>query len=272
MWDLSQDENFQRGYCHAHAVDPFCAAQYARTVRNDAIVASLRGCASLKDESADDILVKASKAADPKDVMKNIKTMVLTSKIVAPNGFPGRLVIRMRFPDTIRIEEETAEDTIIKAYNGSKGWEFTTLSGYRELRGRELDDLRFQTVFYISPNNNLKDIFAKAALDGGKTIGKIDCHKLIGDPLSIYNATPVVLYIDKRTHMLVKTEQAHNTLQGKWEISRTFSDYESMEGVMMPRRISSNVNYRDSTINVESVMWNEEIDASKFNPPDALTK
>ena len=230
------------------------------------------GCASVKNESADEILAKAAKAADPNEVMKNIKTMVLTSKVVAPNGFPGRLVIRMKFPDMIRIEEETADDTTIKVFNGVKGWEFTTMTGYRELWGKELDRLKFQAVFHISPNNNLKDVFAQAVVDGEKTIGDFDCHRLIGDPLAVYKVPPVTLYIDKRTYMLVKTEQAHNTLQGKREISMLFNDYKSVEGVMMPRSITSTIDFRTLKINVESVMWNEEIDASKFNPPATLLK
>jgi len=230
------------------------------------------GCASVKNESADEILAKAAKAADPNEVMKNIKTMVLTSKVVAPNGFPGRLVIRMKFPDMIRIEVRSAEETYIVAYNGKKAWEYGTKSGYHELRGKELEDVRFQAAFYVAPSTNFKDIFSKVVLKGVEEVNGFGCHILVAQPLPVYGIPPITLYVDKETYMVVKSVVTHNTRGGPVVSTTYFNSYEDVDGVMMPMNIISEAAGDLMELNNESVAWNEEIDQSYFDPPRELRK
>ncbi len=225
-----------------------------------------------QEETADGILAKVSKAADPSGAMKGITTMVMTSKIVSRANQPGTMVVKMKFPDMIRIEGKTTDETLIRAFNGKIGWEYTNKGGFRELKGKELDTLKFQAAFHISPNTNFKEVFSKVTLAGEESLGETACHKLVAEPVPAFNMQPITLFVDKKTNMLVKTDESHNTRDGLLEVSSFFVDYKSMDGVMMPMCIISDIGGKVLEVNVEDINWNEPIDPSYFTPPEQLKK
>ena len=230
------------------------------------------GCVSVGPESAEDILAKIARSTDPDGVMKCVKSEVVTANLVTRKGEEGHVVVKLKMPDMIRIEVRSAEETYIVAYNGKKAWEYGTKSGYHELRGKELEDVRFQAAFYVAPSTNFKDIFSKVVLKGVEEVNGFGCHILVAQPLPVYGIPPITLYVDKETYMVVKSVVTHNTRGGPVVSTTYFNSYEDVDGVMMPMNIISEAAGDLMELNNESVAWNEEIDQSYFDPPRELRK
>ena len=234
-------------------------------------ILAVTGCQSTTQEDVDGILAKMRKATDPKGVAAKINTQVATSTVKNAGGKPGSLVVKIKFPDKIRIEADTAEGIFIKAYNGSRGWEFSTKSGLREITGKELGGLKFQ-VEYLSVKKVFREIFSSIVLDGEEIVNEKPCFKLVCTPIPAYSCEPLTIYVDKSTYHVLKTEECHNTQNGVLSMDRFFHKYQNTGGIDYPMSIISLVGERIIEINVNSVEWNKSIHDSEFNVPGHLEK
>ena len=229
------------------------------------------GCQSTTQEDVDGILAKMKKATDPKGLAGSINTEVTSSTVKSASVKPANLVVKIKFPDKIRIEAESEEGTFVKAFNGSKGWEFSTKSGLREITGKELAGLKFQAE-YLSVNKSLSELFSSIVPDAEELVGGKQCFKLICTPRPEYSTEPVTVYVEKDTYRILKTEECHNTQSGYLTINRFFHNYQNNGGINFPMTIITLVEDRIIEINVKTVEWNSEVYDSEFNMPEQLEK
>ena len=229
------------------------------------------GCQSATQEDVDGILAKMRKATDPKGVAGKINTQVATSTVKNAGGKPGSLVVKIKFPDKIRIEADTEDGIFVKAYNGSKGWEFSTRSGLREITGKELGGLKFQ-VEYMSVKKVFREIFSSIVLDGEEIVNEKPCFKLVCTPVPAYSCEPITIYVDQGTYHVLKAEECHNTQNGILRMDRFFHKYQNTGGIDFPMSIISLVGERIIEVNVKSVEWNRSVHDSEFNMPEQIDK
>lgn len=231
----------------------------------------IAGCQSTTQEDVDGILAKMKKATDPKGTAGKITTQVVTSDVKTAGGKPSNLVVKIKFPDKIRIEADTAEGIFVKACNGSKGWEFSTKSGLREITGRELAGLKFQAE-YLSVKKTFREIFSSIVLDGEEIVNEKPCFKLVCTPIPEFCSEPVIAYIEKNSYHVLKTEEIHNTQAGTLSINRFFHNYRNTGGINFPTTVISLVEERIIEVNVKSVEWDKAVHDSEFNMPEHLDK
>jgi outer membrane lipoprotein-sorting protein len=232
----------------------------------------MTGCQSTtQQEDIDGILAKMKKETDPKGRGGSISTQVVTSDVKNADGQNTKLVVKIKFPDKIRIEADTADGIFIKACNGSKGWEFSTRGGVREITGKELAGLKFQAE-YLSVKKVFKEIFSSIVLEGDELVNEKPCFKLICTPMPEYCSEPITVYIDKGTYQIVKTEECHNTQNGKLYMDRFFLDRRNIDGINFPMTIISLVKEKIIEMNVKSLEWNKPLHDSEFNMPEQLDK
>lgn len=229
------------------------------------------GCQSTTQEDLDGILAKMKKATDPKGAAAKINTQVTTSAVKTGGGKSGSLIVKIKFPDKIRIEADTEDGIFIKSYDGSRGWEFSTKSGLREITGKELGGLKFQTE-YLSVKKVFREIFSSIVLDGEEIVNEKPCFKLICTPIPVYCSEPLTVYVDKSTYHVLKTEECHNTQNGILCMDRFFLNFQNSGGISFPMNIISLVGDKIVEINVKSVEWNKPVHDSEFNMPEQLDK
>ncbi|GEM_PF-2796572 len=228
------------------------------------------GCLSTGKESVDDILAKMRKAIDPDGLSSKITTQVVTSKIVSPDIKDGKLVVEVKYPDKLRIKAESKEGVFMKGCDGKRGWEFTTKKGLREIKDRELGNLKFQIVF-LSPKEKIKDVFESVDLEGEENVGKKPCYKFICTPKAMYGMEPLDIYVDKKTYLVVKTEEVHiGPKNEKIEITRHFLDYEKTNGIYFPMKIISESAGKIVELSVESISWDQDLSDTAFDIPDEI--
>ncbi len=230
----------------------------------------LSGCMSTPEGDLDVILANMRKALDPDGLSANIKTQVVTSKIDSLHIKDGKMVVEVKYPDKLRIRAESKDGIFMKGCDSKEGWEFTTKHGLREIKGKELDNLRFQIVF-LSPKEKAKDVFESARLEGEEVVNRKPCYKLLCTPKPAYSMAPVNIYVDKKTFFVIKTEETHIGPDDQpVEVARYFMDYRKTDGMYFPMKIISEAGGKIAELAVESIEWNNDLSDTAFDIPDEI--
>ncbi|HCE44713.1 MAG TPA: hypothetical protein DET40_14320 [Lentisphaeria bacterium] len=230
----------------------------------------LAGCQSAPDGDVDSILAKMRKAMDPGDATANITTQVITSHLNTPQAKDAEMVVEVKYPSKMRIKAESKDAMFMKGYDGKTGWEFSTKKGLREIKGKELDNMKFQIVF-LSPKEKARQIFESITLAGEETVNRKPCYKLVCKPMPAYSMEPMNIYVDKKTYFIAKTEEIHNGPKDEpIEMTRYFMDYKKTDGVYFPMKIISEANGNIIECIVTSIEWNVDLSDTAFDMPDEI--
>ena len=227
------------------------------------------GCNSLTGKDPEQILGNVAKAIDPQNKRKDLKTEIVQSEVKTFKKEEGKLTVKRKNPGLIRIEFESKDAVLIKAFNGSKGWEFSSGKGYRELEGKELGTLKLQAVF-PSLLCQAGKIFSSIKSDGDGNAAGTECYKFVCTPISSYDAEPITVYIDKKIYHILKTEQGHWINGQNVLITTLLENYSDFDGMMFPANIVSEADGSVRDVNILGIKFNEDIPSSEFDPPVKL--
>jgi hypothetical protein len=230
----------------------------------------MTGCQSTT-EKVDGIIAKIRTATDPKNNAGTIDTEVTTGTVKIADGKTANLTVKFKFPGKMRVEAELDGESFIKACDGVKGWEFSTKSGLREITGKELSDLKFQAE-YFPARKNFRALFSSIEIGDEAVVNEKPCIKLTCTPMPAYCMEPVVVYVDKDTYRVLKTEECHNTQTGFINVDRFFHNYRNTGGFNFPMTIISTSEDKIIEINIQDVEWNKPVYDSEFNMPEQLDK
>ena len=162
------------------------------------------------------------------------------------------------------------EESIVKGYDGKSGWEYSTKRGYRDLKGHELDTLRFQASF-LNPSKRAANIFSSITFDGEAKVMGQPCFKMICKPKKGFGENPITMFVDKKTFLLKKRIETHGNKEfGFFTVSTIMTNYQSCGGILIPQTIISQANGEIMEYEVTGVRWNEKINISAFDPPEIL--
>lgn len=144
-------------------------------------------------------------------------------------------------------------------YDGSKGWikkggDVTVVTGdtlFRAIRGHSLDWYSQYKSWYTTrrllPDSNISGtpvhVIETVAANGDREVWSFDAK------------TGLLLQLDGMTHEEGKPPQPART---------TFSDYQSLDGVMLARKISMQAGKKTFSMTIENVKQNMAIDPIRF--------
>lgn len=230
------------------------------------------GCQSVFSPEVDGILCKMRKKIDPQGKLPGITSKVVDGTFRRNSKEQGATIsIKVQNPNMIRYDVVIPGDvSLVKAFDGKNGWEYSTKAGYKELKGEELKHLKFQAAF-LNPTIRAEGIFSSIKIDGeAKVMGQM-CYKLICQPKKEYDSAPITMYVDKTTYLLRKRiETQGDEKSGTFSVSTIMHDYKSFDGILVPQTLISKVNDKLMEFEVTSVKWNEDIHISAFDPPEQL--
>ena len=226
-------------------------------------------CPWMNKESADSIAAKMQKAVDVSGKQKNI-----TSAVIIYNSHLGKeklskVILKLKEKGKIKLIIRRKNSIMMKAFDGKTGWMYTTGKGLRFLNSKELEDLKFSAI-YLAPNIKFDKIFADVKLDGSEKAAGIDCWKLICTPDAKFHSEPVVMLVDKKTYLVVKTIEKVNMKKKDFTVDTYFGDYEELDGIMTPLMMVSQMGKKILESKLISVQWNAPIDDSEFTMPKIL--
>ena len=206
-------------------------------------------------------------AAGGAKALKKIKTRVsegeLTSKALEHKV---KVKVWQKAPNKVYIEHSIpGVMEITQGFDGKKGWEKSSLAGFREVAGAELEYLKRETN--IASELRLKEVYP--------TMKVLPSEEVDGRKVHLIEATTKddgvkeTWYLDAETHLLTRSEQKLNLgRQGKHDLTCLVQDYEEIDGVKLPMTIQTRSPAFSTTLKLSSVKHNVELDDKLFEPPE----
>jgi outer membrane lipoprotein-sorting protein len=158
----------------------------------------------------------------------------------------------------------TPDGDSVTAYDGHQGWLVTPKHAVREMHGGDIDaasmdaDLQFPA--------HLKQMLGKTELQGVEKIDDHDAYFVIGER---DGKTPLQLYFDTKSGLLLRLIRYADTPLGRLPTQIDYSDYRDAGSVRIPFRWTLARPGGRFTIQITEVKNNVPVDDAKFEKPAA---
>jgi hypothetical protein len=220
-------------------------------------------------QTAEELVSRNLQAKGGIDKIKTLKSMRMTGKF-QQGSFTAQLGYDAVAPDLLRQTVTIQGMNLIRAFDGSAGWQISPFSGRKdpELLGEEeLRELTEEADFY----GPLVDYQAKGNTIeylGHDTVDGDDAHRL---KVTLKNGDILYYYLDPETFLEIRVEKVQ-FVHGA--VRETFSErgsYKLVAGVYFPFSVESGTKQSaDRTkITFEKVEANVAIDPQEFKMPAA---
>jgi outer membrane lipoprotein-sorting protein len=238
-------------------------------------VAVLLAMSSSFAQTADEVIEKYLTAVGGKEKLAAIKTVKMTGK-GKQQGMEFPLIMHQKAPNkqkqTINFQ---GKEIVISSFDGKEMW--TTNFMNMKPEKSEAEDSENAAL-----DEDIPDLFYeyqkkgyKIELEGEESIEGTDCYriKLTKKPIKVDGKTEENVsqyYFDKENGVMILMKMTGKKGPSKGvTIDSYFSDYQEVNGLVMPYTISQKVNGQEVfSINIEKIEFNVAIDDKEFGFPN----
>lgn len=197
---------------------------------------------ALSGQSIDEI-VKKYNAANKQDMLDKVNTIKITGKVSAM-GMDLPLVMFMKKPDKIKMTYSFNGQEMITLYDGQKGYMLNPMMGTDpvEITGDQLRQLQDNNSF----KNQVQEYAntGKLTLEGEEAVNGKPAFKL----KAAVGSSPVYLFVDKASYMLVKTTATVEQMGTTVSMDSFMSDFTDVKGIVMPKKITQMANGMEAAV------------------------
>jgi CubicO group peptidase (beta-lactamase class C family) len=216
----------------------------------------------------DDLMAKVIAAYGGEANLRSHKSMVQAIDVDFENqGVTGNGTISARAPNATELQVSFMAlgkkiGTFREFFDGTSGGEETSFSSGETKTGAQLEDAKITSDFFQLVN--WKKLFKSATVKRMSKVGDEDVYVVVKTP---EKGNPVTDYISTKSFLLLKRDLliASNTGEPAQPATETYSDYRTVDGVLVPFKT---VSYTDDTGNtitlVKEVKFNLELPDSVF--------
>jgi len=230
-----------------------------------AVIAALLGArGTAAAQTVDEIVAKNYKAKGG-DTWKSTQSMRLTARINI-QGMELPMTIVSKRPNLMRQDMTFQGISIVQAYDGTTAWTINPMMGSdapTEVPAAVADSLREQADF----DGPLVDYKAKGhavELVGNEDLNGTRVHHL---KLTKKDGKTTHFYIDADKGVELKVVSQADLGQGPMTIETELSNYQLVDGILVPMAIRQNASTGPVSITVDKVEFNVEIDEKLFRMP-----
>jgi outer membrane lipoprotein-sorting protein len=208
-----------------------------------AVFTALIAVAVINAQSLDEIVRKYN-AANKMDMLDKVNTIKITGKVSAM-GMELPLVLYMKKPDKIKMTYSLNGQNMTTVFDGQKGYSINPITGSAEaveITGDQLRQLQGNNHF----KNQVLDYFkeGKLTLEGEESVNGKPAFKL----KAVESGTPVYMYIDKTSYLVVKTSASVEQMGASMNMDSFISEYSEVKGVVMPKKITQMSNGMEAAV------------------------
>lgn len=221
----------------------------------------------MEDDEIDKIIAKMKKATDPEGISKTIKTSVQKVLIEIPANKINMIVtVTKKYPNKSKtVSEIPGILTITRIFDGNRAWEHSGITGLREIIGKELASIKFESAM-TDCNNKMRDVFSKIEVaDDLEKMGDLECYKFTCTPKGEYKAEPVIMFIDNKKFLMRKMNFTVNSQMGAINTESIFSNFKLMNKVMVPKLTTMKQAGVTMVMQVLDVTNNTPVDDGEFD-------
>ncbi len=216
--------------------------------------------------SAEQILDKYIEATGGRDAYQKHTTVVMKGNVevtgaglnglfesynVAPNLLSSTIVLG-------------GYGTVRQIYDGTHGWEASTLTGTRELDGVELALLQRQATF--NADVKWREVWKSVELLGTQQSDNRPVYAVKLTPKE-GQGNPVTNFYDTETFLIVKSETVVATEAATVPVTVMLSDYRPIAGVKVPFKTVQQLPTVTLQITLTEVTFDTKVDDAKFAAP-----
>jgi outer membrane lipoprotein-sorting protein len=212
---------------------------------------------------ADQLIDKYLQAAGGAAAIDKITSRVMKGTIT----FGDRNVpieIFSKDPDKRVSFTHTPDGDSITAFDGQEGWLGVPGHPVREMHGPDIDAASMDADLQFAAH--LKAMFTETKVRGVERIGDHDTYLVVGQR---EGKTPLRLYFDEKSGLLVRLVRYGETPLGRLPTQIDYADYRETGGVKIPFRWTLARPSGRFTIQVSEVKQNVPVDDAKFAKPAA---
>jgi photosynthetic reaction center cytochrome c subunit len=213
--------------------------------------------------SADQLIDKYSKAAGGAAAIDKVTSRVMKGTMTfGDRNIP--IEIYSKDPDKRISFAHTPDGDSITAFDGHEGWLGVPGRPTRDMHGPDIDAAAMDADLHFPAH--LKDMFSKVEVRGLEKIDDRDAYLVVGQR---EGKTPLRLYFDEQSGLLVRLIRFGETPLGRLPTQIDYADYREAEDVRIPFRWTLARPGGRFTIQVSDVKQNVPIDDAKFAKPPA---
>jgi photosynthetic reaction center cytochrome c subunit len=211
--------------------------------------------------SGDELFEKYLLAVGGSSAIEKITTRVMKGSITfGDRNIP--IDIYSKEPEKRISFVHTPDGDNITAFDGHEGWLAAPKRPVREMHGPDIDGAAMDADLQFPAH--LKEMCSKTELQG---VEKINDEKTDFVLCERAGKTPVELYFDAQTDLLVRLVRYGETALGRLPTQIDYADYHAVDGVRVPYRWTLARPGGRFTIQLSEVEQNVPIDDSKFAKP-----
>jgi len=151
----------------------------------------------------------------------------------------------------------------VTAFNGKEGWLGTPGKPLREMHGSDLDGAAIDADLHLA--TDLKHMFSKMQVEGTEKIDDHQTRVVVGQR---EDKTPIRLYFDEQSGLLVRLVRFGETALGWLPTQIDYADYREVNGLKVPHRWTLARPSGKFTIQVNEMQQNVPVDDTKFVKPE----
>lgn len=161
----------------------------------------------------------------------------------------------------------TPDGNSITAFDGHEGWLGAPKRPVHEMHGPDVDAAAMDADLHFAAH--LKNMFREAKVRGTEKIDGHDAYVVVGQREA---KTPVRLYFDEKSGLLLRLVRFGETPLGRLPTQIDYADYREAGGVKIPFRWTLARPGGRFTIQVSEVKENAPVDDAKFAKPPEPTE
>lgn len=195
---------------------------------------------------------------------RTLKTVVLKGILQMPvQNLRGTIELYFKAPNKILIKQ-TIPNVLEQAsgFDGKIGWEKSNLTGVRELKGQELEQLKSSAD--LNNFSNWRKQYRNPKLRGTDKVGAASVYVI--DVTTAYG-TKATLYIDTKSFRLLRSDSEVVTPQGRVQVSNLMEDYRKVDGILYPFRVRQSLAGMEMIVQVQQIRHNVPLSDAIFRKP-----
>jgi CubicO group peptidase (beta-lactamase class C family) len=233
----------------------------------DASNASASGAEEFKASmTVDELMAKVVEASGGEAALRRHKTLrVLADVDLLHQGVGGEAVIYARAPNSSAQEVSLTAlgkkiGSFREFFDGSEGGQEGSFIPFDPKTGKELEETRIGSDFYAPLN--WKTLFQKAEIKKMAKVEGEDAYVVVFTP---EKGSPVTQYISAKTFLPLRQDSVQTSDTISMPVTEVYSDYRSVDGVMIPfRRVQNSVAMGDTVLTIREAAFDVPVPEEAF--------
>jgi len=180
--------------------------------------------------TVDQVLDKFTDAVGGRAALEKHSSRVSKGMVeVLDVGLIGSVLVSEKAPDKVLTIVEMLGMVMREGADASGAWEDDLQNGVTDKTGLELADARRGATF--NAELKMKSLYQTIVVTGQEQVGLRPAYVILATPVE---GTPIRMYFDAETGLIVRKAQTRSTASGLIEIDLFLEDYRDVDGVKRP--------------------------------------